>query len=88
MQPDDPGSGPGTGTASIERCPLCGQREDPYAPDCCECLDCERCDRRAPLHVHNAKVLTPPGWRLRDDGIHLCWHCAEHTDIAAWLEQR
>jgi hypothetical protein len=68
-----------------KRCAVCGEREDPFAADCCECLQCERCGVRSPLRVENAAVVVPAGWRL--DDVHLCWRCVEHTDVAAFLEQ-
>jgi len=72
--------------ADDAKCPVCGEREDPYAPDCCECLRCERCGARSPLRVQHAAVVKPAGWRLVD--AHLCSECIEHTTVEAFLEQR
>lgn len=45
------------------RC-ACGEREDPFSSDCCECLQCERCGARGPLRVQGADAVKPAGWRL------------------------
>jgi hypothetical protein len=77
--------GPLWPSQSAGPCATCGGASDPLRPDCCECFVCERCGARAPFVALDARLVPPAGWRLQD--VHLCWVCAEHTDIGAFLEQ-